>query len=314
MKAKSSPNLKLLLLLVPIVVVAISGCTGTSDSGATFGTGIAILNWEPTFSSGLESGDSLQFRLRVQNQGEVTAVEVTPVITGIVPEDWGLPTSQFYGYGIGQSFDMMPPNRIQNTPGEIRQETYDARAPSLPFGVTQTFTPQIRVYYTYRTTASKLITLVNEQELKRLQDKGQTLSSKDTVSSAGPLKVTINAGKFLKSKDVGVSRAFPITVDIQNVGGGVVSTMNQPEMDYVVDIAFQTTSGRLTLSGCQNQNTQGGVTLWKGQSATVTCTATIGQVLATEEANIKVVLDYDYYVDASTAVTVTGTEEGYYIG
>ena len=155
---------------------------------------------------------------------------------------------------------------------------------------------------------------MNEQELKRLQDKGQTVSSKDTVSSAGPLKVTVNAGKFLKSKDLGVSREFSVTINIDNVGGGVVSTMNQPEMDYVVGVRVESTSGRLQIS-CPNSYLGGqGVTLWKGQSALVTCTATIGQVLATEEANIRVILDYDYYVDASTSVIVTGTEEGYYIG
>jgi hypothetical protein len=305
MKARRFPkSQKLVLLILPLLaVVMISGCTGSG--GATFGTGVTILNWEPTFSS-VESNDNLQFRLRVQNQGEALALGVTPIITGIVPEDWGL--AQYTGFGYGQSFDLEPPDRIQNTEGEIRQITFDVLAPDLPKGTTQTFTPQIRLYYNYETTASKLITLVNDQELKRLQDQGQTLSSKDTVSSAGPLKVTVNAGKFIKAREGGVSRILPITVDIQNVGGGVVSTKGSSANDYKVALDVHTTSGRLgidcTQSGIYGSNNV--ITLWKGQSATVTCLVQINSVISTEEANIQAILDYDYYIDASTTVTVTG--------
>ncbi len=308
MKSKRSPNLKLILLLIPIAaVVATSGCTGNS-SGATFGTGVTILNWEPTFSA-VESGDSLQFRIRVQNQGEVTANNVNAVITGITPEDWGVS-------GNAANFaTLVPPDRVRNTEGEIRQETFDAVAPNLPKGTTQTFTPQVRVFYSYTTTASKLITVVNEGELKRLQDKGQTLSSKDTVSSAGPLKVTVNAGKFIKAKEAGFSysRTFPITIDIQNVGGGVVSSQGTSTNDYKIKNFQVTAPSRLSISCLNSGGFYGSsIALWKGQTATVTCNVNIGQApLASEEANIKVVLEYDYYIDSSTTVSVTGVDEGY---
>ncbi|MCJ7817086.1 MAG: hypothetical protein MUP55_04480, partial [Candidatus Aenigmarchaeota archaeon] len=51
MKGKQSKGMKTLLLILPLLaVVAISGCTG-GQTGATFGNGVTILNWEPTFSS-----------------------------------------------------------------------------------------------------------------------------------------------------------------------------------------------------------------------------------------------------------------------
>jgi len=313
MKARHSPkSQKLVLLILPLLaVVMISGCTSTGG-GATFGPGVVILNWEPTFSA-VEEGDSVQFRLRMQNQGEVTATSVDPQIIGITPEDWQIST---YSGGFLGSSELVPPDRFRNTEGQIRQDTYDAVAPDLPRGTTQTFTPQIRVYYHYRTTASKLVTLVNDQELKRLQDKGQTLSSKDTISSSGPLKVTVNAGKFIKAKEMGgVSRAFPISIEIQNVGGGVVSTRGASANDYQVGFNMPTTnSGRLNIGNCLTGGSSyagSAVTLWKGQSATVTCTATISSsLLASEEVNMMIVLEYDYYIDASTSVTVTGNELG----
>jgi hypothetical protein len=256
----------------------------------------------------VESGDNLQLRIRVQNQGELTASNVNAVITGIVPDEWRVSLNQA-NFG-----DLAPPDRVQNTAGQIKQETFDAVAPNLPKGTTQQFTPQIRVFYTYRTTASKLITVVNDQELKRLQDEGKTLPSKDTTSSAGPLKVTINAGKFLKSKEAGLSfsRTFPITIDIQNIAGGVVSTQGTSVNDYKVKFAIQTPS-RLAID-CANSGSffSNIVTLWKGQTATITCNVRINSPpISSEEENIKVILDYDYYIDASTTVTVTGIQEGF---
>lgn len=308
MKGKKFPkNQKALLLILPLLaVVAISGCTGTGSSGPTFGNGITILNWEPT-SSSLESDDNLQLRLRIQNQGELTAKDVSAVVTGIVPDEWGITLNQA-NFG-----DMAPPDRVQNTAGEIKQEIFDAVAPILPKGTSQQFTANVRVFYTYRTTANKLITVVNDEELKRLQDNGKTLSSKDTVSSSGPLKVTINTGKFLKTKDTGFSfsRTFPITIDIQNVGGGVVSTQDVPEDDYKVNFVVEIPS-RLDID-CANSGSffSNVVTLWKGQTATITCNVRISTPpLSSEEDNIKVVLDYDYYIDSSTTIAVTGTEEG----
>lgn len=300
-------NQKVLLLILPLfAVVAISGCTGTGTTGPTFGNGLTVLNWEPT-SSSLESGDNLQLRLRIQNQGELTAQDVNAVITGIVPDEWGITMSQA-SFG-----DMAPPNRVQQTAGEIKQEMFDATAPNLPKGTSQQYTANVRVFYTYRTTASKLVTVVNDEELKRLQDQGKTLSSQDTVSSAGPLKVTINTGKFLKTKDTGISfsRTFPITIDIQNTGGGVVSTQGNPDNDYKVRFAVEIPS-RLDID-CANSGSflSNVITLWKGQTATITCNVRINTPpVSSEDDNIKAVLDYDYYTDSSTTIAVTGTQEG----
>lgn len=307
MKEKHSRNLKPLLLLVPILaVVAISGCT--QSTGPTFGNGVTILNWEPTFSS-VESNDQLQLRIRVQNQGEVTAKNVNAILTGINVDEWG-------GFGVGNAInfnDLSPPDRIQNTAGQIRESSFSLAAPKIPKGTTQQYSPQVRVFYEYKTTAIKSITLVNENELRRLQDQSKTLSSTDTVTSAGPLKVTVNTGKFIKARETGSysSNTFPITIDIQNIGGGVVARYNMPQDDYKVNVAIEFPS-RLQPIDC-GTFLSNYVTLWKGQTASISCNLRISNPpLASEAANIKITLSYGYYIDSTTTVTVTGTEESFY--
>ena len=304
MKAKHSPNLKLLLLLIPILgTFLISGCT--QSSGPTFGNGVTILNWEPTFSQ-VESGDRLQLRLRVQNQGEAIAVNVNPILTGIDTTEWGV--AMINPFGINNN--LLPPDRVQGTSGEIREKTFDLTAPLLPKGTTQQYSPQVRVFYDYRTTAIKTITLVNENELKRLQDQGKTLSSSDTKTSSGPLKVTVNTGKFIKARDTGslFSNTFPITIDIQNVGGGVVSRFNMPQDDYKVGIEIKWPS-KLSPDAFGCGNAGNNVVLWKGQSASLTCNVRISNPpLTNEDTNIQVILNYGYYVDSTTTITVVGKE------
>jgi hypothetical protein len=298
---------KLLLLLVPIfAAVAISGCTQTS--GPSSGPGIVILNWEPTFSS-VESGDNLQLRLQIQNQGTLVAQDVRAVLTGISTDEWGLALQSTKSFG-----DLIPYNTVQQTAGEERQTTFDLVAPTLKKGTVLTYNPQVRVYYHYKTTAIKPITLVNENELKRLQDQGETVTSGDTQSSSGPLKVTMTTGKFIKAKDYGFSKnIFPITIMIQNTGGGVVSTMNVPENDYKVNVKVDFPSRLTGDCGTGGIFMGGDVTLWKGQDTTLTCQVHINTPpLATEEATIKVTLEYDYYTESKTAITVTGTDEGYW--
>jgi hypothetical protein len=311
MKGKKFPkNQKALLLILPLLAaVMVSGCTG-SGTGVTIGNGMAILNWEPTYSS-VESGDELQLRIRIQNQGEAIAKDVRAVLSGINLEDWNGRWARGEEIDIG---DLLPPDSIQGTQGQVAQDTFDIVAPDLPKGTTQQYNPSIRIYYDYKTNAAKQITLVNENELKRLQDKGETISSTDTKTSAGPLKVTVTTGKFIKARESGsyYSNTFPITIDIQNVGGGVVSYQDHPEDDYKVDIDMDYPSSRLRLLDCKEVD-DGYFTLWKGKDASITCNMQITYPpLSTEENNIKIYLDYEYYVDSRTTIAVTGNEEGYY--
>jgi hypothetical protein len=307
MKAKPSSGAKLLLLIPILGTVLISGCI-TGGGGPTFGNGVVILNWEPTFSQ-VDSGDKLQLRLRVQNQGEAVAANVNPVLAGIDTSEWATSTASSF---ITNS-NLLPPDRVQGTSGEIREKIFDLTAPRLPKGTTQQYSPQVRVFYDYRTTAIKSITLVNENELRRLQDQGKTLSSTDTKTSAGPLKVTVTTGKFIKAREASYySNTFPITIDIQNTGGGVVGRYNMPQDDYKVGVDIKWPS-RLSPDAFACGNFANNVLLWKGQSASITCNMRINSPPPTnEDANIQVILTYGYYVDSTTTITVVGQEQSFY--
>jgi len=330
MKGMHSPNMKFLLLLIPIfAVLAISGCTGDGD-GVT-GNGIAILNWQPSLSA-VDSNDQLELRLQIQNQGEAAARDVKAVLYGIEIDKWDVQTSSgsFGGFGNNAfNFYEIPPfDKAQNVESAPRDAIFQVTAPSLTQGTTQAYTPQIRVFYGYTTSAISSITIVNAQELKRLQDEGKTLPLSTTTTSAGPLTVTINAGKFMKARDSSSSRMFPITIDIENTGGGVLATLNGDKIqsDYLADITLIFPS-RLeiecpTLNSFTNINRvfrtqtwtggtkQGSINLFQGKTASITCTATIPQApLASEQGDMRVILDYNYYIDRSTTVTVSGTSE-----
>jgi len=345
MKTSSQKNLKFLFLLVPLLgAMTISGCT-TGTSGPTFGNGMVVLNWEPTFSS-VESGDNLQLRVRVQNKGGTEALGVKAILTEISAKDWGI--TAVSGMTEEKLFgDMLPPNPTQNTDGAIKEAYFDAYAPALPEGVTQSYSPSVRVTYGYVTSAVKQMTLVNEQELRRLQDQGKTLPTGDIQTTAGPLKVTVNTGKFIKQRDVTAqpygtsvaSNIFPVTIVIENTGGGVVSPLGRndisfsgiitgfgalsglTESDYLVYAMIEPPEGISIDSNCLEPNyiygsgtrsltggtIDGYVKLWKGQTASITCEMEIDDTLAaSKNVNMKIYLAYYYYIDSTTTVTVTG--------
>jgi hypothetical protein len=331
--------MKAIFLLIPIfATLAISGCTG-SGGGVTIGNGVKILAWEPDFSS-VDSGDSVQLRLKVQNQGERDAVNVYAVLTGINTADWQLQSGQ-NGQLLGQY--LKAPDKVQNVPGEEVTYAFKLKAPTLPSGVNQPYTANMRVYYGYNTLAVKPVTFVNENELRRLQDKGESLPTSDATVTSGPLNVKINTGKFNKVRDTGgfgftYTNTFPITIDIENTGGGVVSKMpNQfggynPNNDYqvFVDILFPSNLNvecKNILSGSYvpyagdysgwgyapgmasygGSSRSGWVELWKGQDTSITCNLVITQTpLASQTENIIVRLFYDYYIDSKATITVKG--------
>jgi uncharacterized repeat protein (TIGR01451 family) len=321
-------------------VVAISGCTG-NNNGISTGPGVQIVSWTPSLST-VDSGDQLEFRLQVQNKGDVPAQDVNAVVMGILPEDWHLETQEgsVTNAGDGQFFhadELLGPDKSQNIDSSPTEVTISAIAPSLSRGQILQYNPQVRVFYTYDTSASTLLTVVNDQELKRLQDQGKTLATGTTTQSTGPLTVTINTGKFLKAKTISgspISRTFQITVNIQNSGGGVLSPNllgsgipNENTLqsdDYKADFAIGTTSNRLTLDCPSLKNDisimlqipsellnvkSGVIKFFQGKSSSVTCTVTINNVpLSQEQDEIKVLLDYDYYIDSSTTITVNGQD------
>lgn len=297
------------LLLFVGLTVFIAGCT--TDSGVVSGPGVVITAFEPSFSaSTIESGDSIQLRLRVQNQGAEEATNVVARLIRIDPNDWGLGAGTDIVLG-----SLIPPNPEFNTVGEEVERIYDLIAPFLPEGIIQSYNPVLRVYYKYRTTATKVVTVVNEDELRRLETQGLSLASETTQSSAGPLDVDMEVlGPIRVTSNFDIKR-FPMNINIRNSGNGFVSSINSPivQDDQIilrVDLPFglDFESSDPTCAALE-----GGVPvfLFGGRDITVTCEVEItSPPLVTEDKTIIATLDYEYYTDRgiSSAIQVKGTE------
>lgn len=295
---RNPPKAIALLAISLLLVVTISGCTGGGPTIST-GPGVVILNWEPDFTS-VESGEQLNLRIRIQNQGTETAEDVIAILSGINQNEWDVSNMEI-DFG-----NLLPPNTQYGTEGEMAEDFFSLEAPELPEGITQQYTPRIRIIYNYLTSATKPITLVNENELRRMLDEGEMLPSGPTQYSSGPLSVTVNTGSHIRALERD-RKAFPITIRIQNVGGGVVSSMGSVEDDYRVKLKIELPPG-LGLETCREFDGSGDyITLWKGQSKDMTCELEIEDTpTISEEKTIILTLEYDYYVDATTSVTVKG--------
>lgn len=296
--------MKFAVLVLPILlVVLVSGCVGFGGGGVTYGNGVIILNWEPDFPS-IESGDNVRLYLRVQNQGGAEAKDVRARITGIDVREWGTTDEE------EDLDDITKPDPTYGTSGGIKEAHLNLEAPELAEGITQTYHPIVRVYYEYTTAVAKPIMLVSEDELRRLVQQGKSLPTSTTQYSAGPILVDIRTGDKIKVSEDWSRKTFPLTIHVENIGGGVVSkrTIGTREYDNVLSVDIDLPSGlSFETSDCRSLRK---IELWKGKTADVTCEVRITERrLISEEKTIQIEFGYEYYIDASTIITVTGTEE-----
>ncbi|HLD78479.1 MAG TPA: hypothetical protein VJB16_05620 [archaeon] len=321
-------NRKLLAVLPIALVVIASGCTtltgGGTGSVAT-GPGVVVQDWKPDFSK-LYSGEQLALQLRIQNQGQTRARNVVAEVTGIDLADWG--TGGFTNYeNLG---DLIPADAVSNTPGETRTVQFqNLRAPALAKGTSFAYTPVARVSYDYATTAHKPITIVDQNELRRIQQQGRTLPSKATTYTAGPLAVEIRTGNYVKT-GTGFGQTydiFPVYIKVTNTqweqGGTVVPKGFLPGSSgygfgtidqYPVLVKVTPPAGTtFVFSGFgQDDCSSFQVTkdLWQGKDAEITCELQVTSPPSiAQEKLITVELDYRYFAEAKATVTVDGTAE-----
>jgi len=318
MKTKTS-DLSLILLLVPLaVVVMVSGCTGDT-SGVSFGNGVIIAGWEPDFSS-VESGEPVGLQLKIQNTGRIDAENVRAQIININMDDWG---TGFSWTGDEEDFGkVLAPKTESNSPGDTRTKTWNLEAPELPEGMEFTYEPMVRISYDYKTKALKPITLVTTEELRKLVQRGMTLSGETTSYSEGPFSVEIRTGNFVKTGDV--DQEFPITIIIRDVGGGFVipssGSWGSGWGGWGSDDERAPVEMTLTLPDRMSLESEGSeycsesgetIELWKGSTAEITCMVSVDDPPdVREESLLQVELDYTYSTDSSTSVKVIGTGDG----
>jgi hypothetical protein len=312
---------KLLLLTPLLAVFLVSGCINGGTGG--LGNGVTVLNFEPDFPQGVYSGDTVKLQLRVQNMGESTAKNVDVELTNIDTAEWG--TFGIFGFSenIG---DLLPYDALSNTPGAIKTHEWRLQAPELAKGTVFTYQPMARISYDYRTVAQKPITLVDEDELRRIIQQGKSLPNKATEYTAGPLAVEIKTGEFVRTSS-GVSggesyEVFPVYIKITNkeweAGGTVVKEGFGgifDDFDYPVRIKITppngVTSRNFGTDSCSSFSFNT-IDLWQGKDADITCDFEVTSPPAyRQEVLFAVELDYRFQTQATTSLQVTGTEEGF---
>jgi len=321
-------NRHTLLLILPLVaIVIVSGCTGTG--GGTGGNGVNVLDWRTDFTS-VNSGEKIQLQLRVQNQGDVTAKNVKAQITGIDLSEWR-------GFGVGSFFaeenlgNMLPFDPETKTPGEIKQRNFALQAPKQKQNIVLQYSPIIKISYNYETFSEKPITLVDQDELRRLIQQGKSLPAKDSSQTKGPLTIAVTTGQFVKTgQSFGsgqVFDVFPVNIKISNPGFGSGGSVVPPGVGDTFGFVGQNFNYPVQVeikppSGTQIRNTgvfggddcsSGTVTkeLFQGKETDITCELEVTSPPAfREDRTIKINLKYRFQTEATTQITVIGTKDG----
>ena len=310
------PGPGILLAIAAVAVIMTSGCIG--GGGIKAGNGVVILNFEPDLTGTYNSGDPAKLQLRIQNQGEARATDVTAELAGIDVSEWAAMGAMF-SRNIG---DMSPYEAETNTPGAEKTITWDLEVPDLAKGIDLTYEPIVKVSYDYKTIAQKPITIVAEDELRRIQQQGGSLPSKATVLTGGPLSIDVETKDYVKTtEEFGSYDIFPISITITNSYGGTVipdgfaTGFGTDTYLYPVRVKITPPDGTdFAHSGWFGDDdcTAGTITkdLWKGKSATITCELRVTQPPTyRQDRYLKVELEYRYQVEAITNIPVRGTKE-----
>ncbi len=295
------------LLLLVLAILVLSGCvTGPAPTGQ----GITILSFE-AIPSEVYSGENVQLALKIQNQGASTAKDVKVKLFGIDPTEWQAGTR--FDREIG---DMV--GAIEGMPGATETIYWTVQTPSPGPGITYPYTVTARVFYKYTTSAVQTITVVSEKEFMDLKDRGQTLPIKSTVYTQGPLTIAMTT-KPVYASETWEKKWFPISFRIQNVGGGVLRaepgwgwtpTYGGVELEYPVKVTIEMPSGLSLRGDCADYEWGKWVSLFDN-SFEDTCLVDLTSIPEISvDKTIRIKLDYDYYISASTTITVTGRTAG----
>ena len=209
------------LLVIPVVfiVLALSGCTDFmgSNSGAT-GNGVTIRNFRSDLQE-VNCNQQVNVQLQLQNNGDYDAQVATQMFI-IEPMKWGNPLQNPPNpFTLKAVTDQSIEPAIQTVQWQLRP---NCEMLDVPKGRTMDFSPQVRIYHTYKGDVKRAITFVSEEELRLLSSQGQSLTMGEQITSAGPLSVTINTVPFAQTFNTYADVQIPVNIKIRNGGSGKV--------------------------------------------------------------------------------------------
>jgi len=296
-----------------LLTLAISGCVNPGSTST--GNGVIIQKTEVDFQK-VYAGENFKLQTLIKNTGSVKAEFVIPKMYNV-----GTMSSEGKSFEIlcsgdcDECVEMIPPDPERGTDGESRICTWDCTAPkNIPKGMTITFNPSVRLYYFYRTSTTKAVTIVSQDELRSIQNQGTSLPSEtlSTTSSPVQMDVIVN-GPIRYWQDNGQKSKirFPININIENTGGGTACAFGGSETAFAESVPdnaigeqpsetggtttsivtcddtktwnaaliyFDSEDKSISLEGCdvpRAENDPLKIDLWKGKSKTITCEVTM---------------------------------------
>ncbi len=283
----------LLSLLLLLAVIPVSGCIGGQQ--ITGGPGLVIEAFEPDFPQ-IYDGESVQLRALIRNRGSMRAGEIKAKISGA---DWIAGTE----CTETELLPAVPENGIE---GEVKTCQWNIKSnTNLPEGVSMTYYPILNVYYIYSTSTVKSITIGSADDIRRIQNTGGSLPSETTSSTSGPVSIDIVIKGPLRASENRIN--FPVEIRITNNGGGVVciDRCDETNSENWNKLNLNINAGEPLELDCGDASE---ISLWRGQSNTIGCKASISGQATLTQALITVTATYGYRIDKTTSITVTGTE------
>ncbi len=335
---------KAILMLFPILfVILASGCTIPIGPQPPKAGGLTIESFVTDLQvSEISSGEPITFQLKFRNTGSVTAKNVFAELFGL-DESWccdmvgitgegpwtsgkeKLPNEERCRY-TGVGFSLLPPDPQSGTLGESSTCTWSYKAPSIPKNLPSVpFTPTVRLFYTYKTILLKSITFGSHQDLRATQNIGGVLPASTTSVTSSPISISVQTKSPIRFWTVGDGSGevkFPIKIDIKNIGGGTVCAneggllksckllIGGEESKNNIFLKITPGLGLELREECRDFEMGKIITLWKGQSNSITCDVVAAGLEAKGpvQRSITIEAEYEYTIDIETSIRVVGTE------
>jgi len=216
---------KTIFALIGIFLVA--GCIGgggeplpTSEPKTEYGYGLKVIRFEPDYDE-IYSDDIFGLNLEVQNLGDsATQESIVVELTrygdfGIMDENWEPGGSPRHQTGT----QLNPPDIEYGVPGEARMFSWNLKAPQRSSTTRYEFGAKIR--FGYKSVGSRDYLILSRDRM--VERNSQNIESGVAQSSStGPVLAKLSAQPDKVILDASGSRSFPVKIEIQDVGSGLV--------------------------------------------------------------------------------------------
>jgi len=306
------------LLALLVGVVALSGCIGQSTT-VTGGKGLSISSFGPDFND-IRSGEPVYLSAMVTNVGESDATQVYAQLFGINTggSEWKLVSAT----PSGRVTQLKRSDPTLGVPGESQEFVWNLNSPANLL-VDNVYTANVRLYYQYSTETTSLLKFITYDYLKSLPASDMTkvqstAGVSHTSSTAAPITVSLNVGSrplvLYTDTDQFVVQ---ITLSNADIGNPFLSTAPYPSSStgpaltqdnlYKVNVAITTDIANFDCTNSLGGAKSGTVTMTKGATKTIFCTAQPGSRTALgnmRDYAVNVAATYGYYIDSSTQLNV----------